>query len=84
MRRVSARPAGVRAASYRPSVEIPPAEELRRFASECHDLAQTETHAGRRRLFRQMEAAWLALSAQVERTEDLMHKLRAIQHRSMN
>jgi hypothetical protein len=84
MRRISTKAAGVRAPHYRPPVQIPPAEELRRFASECHDLAQTETDAGRCRLFRQMESAWLALSAQVERTDDLMLKLRALQHRSMN
>ena len=84
MRRISTRPARIAAGEYRPPAHIPAAEELRRFASECHDLAQTETEVGRRRLFQQMESAWLALSAQVERTEDLLLKLRAIQRQSMN
>jgi hypothetical protein len=84
MRRISAKPPGIPAREFRPPADIPAAEELRRFASECHDLAETETDAARRRLFRQMESAWLAVSAQVERTDDLILKLRAIQHRSMN
>jgi len=84
MRRISAKSSGVRAADYRPPAQIPAAEELRRFASECHRLAQTETDAGRRRLFRQMESAWLALGAQVERADHLMLKLCALQRRSMN
>ena len=84
MPRIAAKPSAARAADYRPPVHIPAAEELRRFASACRGLAETESDAARRRLFRQMESAWLALGAQVERTDELMLKLRAIQHRSMH
>jgi hypothetical protein len=69
---------------YRPSWPLPPAEDLRRFARECHKLAHRESNAARRALFRQMEAAWTALAAQVERTDDLMLKLQARQCETLN
>jgi hypothetical protein len=84
MPRIAAKSSAVRAADYRPAVRIPAAEELRRFASACHGLAEMESDPARRRLFRQMESAWLAISAQVERTDNLILKIQALSHRSMN
>ena len=84
MRRISTKSLAISAANYRLPAHIPPAEELRRFASECRDMARAETDGARRRLFREMESAWLALSAQVERTDGLIMKIRALQRQSMN
>ncbi|MBV8754512.1 MAG: hypothetical protein JO328_16745 [Hyphomicrobiales bacterium] len=63
---------------------MPAAEELHRFARECHNLAGQEKNTARRALFHQMEAAWIALAAQVERTDDLVLKLQAMHCESLN
>jgi hypothetical protein len=39
---------------------------------------------GRQALFRETESAWTAVAAQVERTDDLLTKLRAIRRASLN
>ena len=69
--------------AYRPA-PLPRAEDLRRFARECRRLAVQENNAARRRLFHQMEAAWAALAAQVERTDDLLLKMQAVRCESLN
>ena len=69
---------------YRPVPPLPGSEQLRRFASACGDLAQCETDSGRQELFREMEYAWTAVAAQVERTDDLLTKLRSIRCASLN
>jgi hypothetical protein len=69
---------------YRPVPPLPELEQLRRFASACGDLAQRETDSGRQELFREMEFAWTAVAAQVERTDDLLTKLRSIGCASLN
>ena len=63
---------------------LPGADELRRFAFHCRNLADQETDDRKRTLFRRMESAWTRLAAQIERTDDLIRKMRAIQCRSMN
>jgi hypothetical protein len=63
---------------------LPEAGQLRRFASACRDLAKRETDSGRQTLFREMESAWTAVAAQVERTDDLLAKLRASRRASLN
>jgi hypothetical protein len=63
---------------------LPAAEELRRFARECHKLAQRESDTARRGLFRQMEVAWTALAVQVERTDGLIAKMHVIRCQSLN
>lgn len=63
---------------------LPAAEELHRFASYCRSIADEETDGGKRALFRQMESAWTRLAAQIERTDELIRKMRAIRCRSMN
>jgi hypothetical protein len=75
---------GSAASYYRPASPLPPAQDLRRFACACRDLANQESDTARRGLFRQMEAAWTALAAQVERTDSLIVKLQAIQRESLN
>ena len=45
---------------------------------------QQEADSDRHRLFQQMERAWLAMAAQVERTDDLMLKMRALRNKSLN
>jgi hypothetical protein len=77
----SARPTGPR---YRAVVSLPEAGQLRRFAGACRDLAKRETDSGRKALFREMESAWTAVAAQVERTDDLLTKLRARRCASLN
>ncbi len=72
------------ASNYRPAWPLPAAEELRRFARECHKLAARESDTARRRLFRQMELAWTMLAAQVERTDDLIAKMQLIRRQSLN
>jgi hypothetical protein len=84
MRRVISKPAGEAASKYRPQPGLPPARRLWNFASACHDLAERETDSARRRLFREMESAWKAVAAQVERTDELMGKLRTNQCQTLN
>jgi len=84
MRRISSKPGGGPASRYRFLPALPAVEHLRKFASACHDLAQCETDCGRQELFREMESAWEAIAAQVERTDDLLAKLRAARCQSLN
>jgi hypothetical protein len=84
MRRISSNPAGAPASQYRPLPTLPAAERLRQFASACRRLAERETDAARRAMFQEMESAWEAVAAQVERADDLVGKMRATQCRSRN
>ena len=84
MRRISSKSVGKPASEYRPLPGVPAAEHLRKFASACRDLAEPETDSARQVLFREMECAWEAVATQVERTDDLMAKLRATQCESLN
>jgi hypothetical protein len=77
----SARPTGP---EYRAVLSLPEAGQLRRFAWACRDLAKRETDSSRKALFREMESAWTAVAAQVERTDDLLTKLRASRCASLN
>ncbi|MBV8755421.1 MAG: hypothetical protein JO328_21415 [Hyphomicrobiales bacterium] len=47
-------------------------------------MADQESDTARRALFQQMEAAWTAVAAQVERTDNLILKLQAIHCESLN
>jgi hypothetical protein len=69
---------------YRSALPLPESWQLRRFASACRELAKRETDSGRQALFREMESAWTAVAAQVERTDDLLTKLRASWRASLN
>jgi hypothetical protein len=73
-----------KAAEYRAALPLPESRQLRRFASACRDLAKRESDASRQALFREMESAWTAVAAQVERTDDLLTKLRASRCASLN
>jgi hypothetical protein len=84
MRRISSKSVSERASKYRPLPGLPAAKHLWKFASVCHDLAEHETDAARQLLFREMECAWQAVAAQVERTDDLLTKMRARQCQSLN
>jgi len=84
MRRISAKPAGEPASQYRPLSVLPAPAHMRKFASACHDLAERENDSSRRALFREMECAWEAVAAQVERTNQLITKLRVTQCQSLN
>lgn len=77
MRRMLSKPAAEPASKYPSLWEIPAAGHLRKFASVCHDLAERETDLARQALFREMERAWAALAAQVERADNLLTKMRA-------
>jgi hypothetical protein len=72
------------AVEFATAAALPAADELRRFACHCRDLADQETDDRKRTLFRQMESAWTKLAAQIERTDDLISKMQAIRCRSMN
>jgi hypothetical protein len=65
-------------------LSLPEAGQLRRFAWACRDLAKRETDSSRKALFREMESAWTAVATQVERTDDLLTKLRASRCASLN
>jgi len=84
MRRVLAKPAGEPASKYPAAAELPAAGDLRKYASACHELAECETDPARQALFRAMQCAWAAVAAQVERTDDLLTKMRALQRRRLN
>lgn len=84
MRRISSTVSGGSASQYRPLPNLPEAERLRQFASACHHLAERETDAARRAMFQEMESAWEAVAAQVERADDLVGKMRATQCQSRN
>jgi hypothetical protein len=84
MRRLSSKPAAAPASQYRSLPALPAAEDLRRFASACHRLARRETDSARQALFRKMASAWEAIAAQVERTDDLLSKMRVTRCRSLN
>ncbi|MBV8824885.1 MAG: hypothetical protein JO084_06255 [Bradyrhizobiaceae bacterium] len=77
MRRMPSKPAPEPASQYHPLPGLPAAEHLRRFASACRDLAERESDPARQALFREMESAWEAIAAQIERTDDLLGKMRA-------
>jgi len=84
MRRPFANKLDRTASTYRRGGPLPTAEHLRWFACECRILAQQETNPARRELFRQMESAWEAVAAQVERADDLNARLQAMRCASLN
>jgi hypothetical protein len=84
MRRSHPKPVDAIGTQYRHVPPLPELGQLRRFASACGDLAKRETDSRRRELFREMESAWMAVAAQVERTDDLLTKLRSSRCASLN
>jgi hypothetical protein len=84
MRRSNTKSAEPMRREYRTVLSLPEAGQLRRFAWACRDLAKRETDSSRKALFREMESAWTAVATQVERTDDLLTKLRASRCASLN
>jgi len=65
-------------------IDLPAAEDMRRFAHECRRLAARSDDPAEQRLFKGMASGWLAVAAQVERTDALLVKIHALGCAALN